>query len=66
MLIPNFLTGARDSGYMESFMDWRLIYRDHSDMEALVAALPSSAVADYEVFDDDDSTITFLLVTKES
>lgn len=66
MLIPNFLAGARDSGYMESFMDWRLIYRDHSDMEALVAALPSRAVANYEIFDDDDSTITFLLVSKAS
>jgi len=35
-------------------------------MEALVAALPSSAVANYEIFDDDDSTITFLLVSKAS
>jgi len=22
MLIPNFLTGGRDAGYMEAFMDW--------------------------------------------
>lgn len=66
MLIPNFLTGARDTGYMEAFMDWHLIYRDHADMRALVTALPQSEVADYQVFDDDDDAITFLLVTKAS
>jgi hypothetical protein len=64
MLIPNFLAGARDTGYMESFMDWHLIYRDHADMQALADVLPSDAVADCRIFDDDDDTIVFLLVTK--
>jgi hypothetical protein len=64
MLIPNFLAGARDTGYMESFMDWHLIYRDHADMQALADVLPSHAVADCRIFDDDDDTIVFLLVTK--
>ena len=64
MLIPNFLAGARDSGYMEAFMDWHLIYRDHADMQGLVDGLPSNAVAECEIFDDDDDTITFLLVAK--
>jgi len=64
MLIPNFLTGVRDAGYMEAFMDWRLIYRNQSDMMALAAALPRNSVADCQVFDDSDDAITFLLVTK--
>jgi hypothetical protein len=64
MLIPNFLVGVRDRGYMESFMDWHLIYRDHADMQALVDVLPASEVADSRIFDDNDSAITFLLVTK--
>ena len=64
MLIPNFLTGVRDVGYMEAFMDWHLIYRNHADMKALAAALPRSAVADCQVFDDHDDAITFLLVSK--
>jgi hypothetical protein len=64
MLIPNFLTGVRDAGYMEAFMDWRLIYRNQSDMMALAAALPRNPVADCQVFDDSDDAITFLLVTK--
>ena len=64
LLIPNFLPGVLDRGYMEAFMDWRLIYRDHADMQALVAALPAMEVADYEIFDDGDDAITFLLVSK--
>ena len=64
MLIPNFLVGARDTGYMESFMDWHLVYRNHADMQALVDALPSGHVAECRIFDDPDGTITFLLVTK--
>jgi extracellular factor (EF) 3-hydroxypalmitic acid methyl ester biosynthesis protein len=64
LLIPNFKTGGRDTGYMESFMDWHLIYRNHDDMRALAAALPADGVADVEIFDDDDDTITFLLISK--
>lgn len=64
MLIPNFAAGAADCGYMEAFMDWHLIYRTHADMGALAAALPGSTIADVDIFDDESSTITFLVVTK--
>ena len=66
MLIPNFLTSVRDSGYMEAFMDWHLIYRNHADMRALAAALPQNSVADCQIFDDADDAITFLLVSKSA
>jgi len=65
MLIPNFLTGVRDTGYMEAFMDWRLIYRTGVDMHALAAELPRNQVADYQVFDDRNGAITYLLVKKK-
>lgn len=64
MLIPNFRVGAPDTGYMESFMDWHLIYRSHADMESLANALPRGEVTGCRIFDDPDSTITFLLVSK--
>ena len=64
MLIPNFLTGAKDRGYMESFMDWHLIYRDQAEMRALADALPSGDVAGCRVFADSDDAIVFLLVSK--
>jgi hypothetical protein len=64
LLIPNFKTGADDTGYMEAFMDWRLIYRNHDEMRALAESLPQGAIADVDLFDDDDETIAFLLVSK--
>jgi hypothetical protein len=64
LLVPNFRAGARDTGYMEAFMDWDLIYRDHDAMAALAAGLPSDAVHAFDIFDDEDRTITFLRVTK--
>jgi len=66
ILIPNFATGHRDSGYMESFMDWHLIYRNHDEMAGLAAALPINALADWHIFDDDDHAITYLLISKAS
>ena len=66
LLIPNFLTGVRDAGYMETFMDWHLIYRNQTDMMGLAAALPRDSMADCEVFDDSADAITYLLVTKAS
>ena len=64
MLIPNFLTGRAGFGYMEAFMDWHLIYRNHADMRALADALPSGDVAGCRVFADSDDAIVFLLVSK--
>lgn len=64
LLIPNFLTGIADVGYMEAFMDWHLIYRSQKQMYDLAAALPQGDVADVQVFNDPDDTIVFLLVTK--
>ena len=64
MLIPNFLTGVRDTGYMESFMDWHLIYRNEADMHALTAELPRNQVANSRVFSDTNEAITYLLVNK--
>jgi len=66
LLIPNFLTGLPDTGYMEAFMDWSLIYRNHAEMYDLAAALPAHEVANVQVFNDPDDAIAFLLVTKSA
>lgn len=60
LLIPNFLTGIADAGWMESFMDWKLIYRRDADMLDLLGDWTNVARA--EIHRDPDHNITFLKV----
>lgn len=64
LLLANFLPSIPDVGYMESFMDWHLIYRDDRQMRALADSLPASRVATIRQFHDPLDAITFLEVTK--
>jgi hypothetical protein len=60
MLIPNFLPGIEDLGWMESFLDWKLIHRRDAEMLDLLGDW--SLVARAEVHRDPDHNITFLKV----
>lgn len=64
LLVANFLPGIRDRGYMESFMDWHLIYRTMAEVEALGAGLPADRIARTRVFEDPTGNIGFLEVVK--
>lgn len=64
LLLANFLPSIPDIGYMESFMDWHLIYRDDRQMRALADSLPSSRVASIRQFHDPLDAITFLEVSR--
>lgn len=60
LLIPNFLPGIGDIGWMESFMDWKLIYRRDAEMLDLLGDW--TPVARAEMHRDPDHNITFLKV----
>ena len=60
LLIPNFLPGIGDIGWMESFMDWKLIYRRDAEMLDLLGDWTNVARA--EIHRDPDHNITFLKV----
>jgi cyclopropane fatty-acyl-phospholipid synthase-like methyltransferase len=64
LVIPNFLPNILDSGFMESFMDWHLIYRDAADMSALARNLPKEEIAGKRTFSDPTNNIVFLQITK--
>lgn len=64
LLLANFLPDIPDVGYMESFMDWHLIYRSDAQMRAFADALAVREVASVRQFRDPYNVVTYLEVTK--
>jgi SAM-dependent methyltransferase len=64
LLVANFTPDTRDAAFMETFMDWRLVYRDDQEMQDLAAALPAPEIADAEQFADDNGHITYLRLVR--
>jgi extracellular factor (EF) 3-hydroxypalmitic acid methyl ester biosynthesis protein len=64
LLVANFLPGILDVGYMESFMAWKLIYRDRGDMIQLADDIPQEQIGDIRIVAEENQNIIFLLVTK--
>jgi len=64
LLVANFLPGARDIGYMETFMGWDLIYRSRSDMMDLTMGIPEEDIKEVRVNSEEYRNIVFLQLTK--
>jgi len=64
LLLANFLPGIPEVAYMESFMDWHLIYRADPDMLDLIRTLPRAEVAAVRQFHDPHGNITYLELTR--
>jgi hypothetical protein len=64
LLLANFLPNILDAGYMESLMDWHLIYRTDAAMLSVADGVPVGDVASTEQFHDPFDNITFLRLTK--
>ena len=64
LLIANFLPGIRDVGYMESYMDWNLIYRSESDMLDLLSEIPRGEIGRATLTVDDAQNVVFLQVRR--
>jgi len=64
LLVANFAPGIPDLGYMESYMDWRLVYRDRLAMARLAAGIPAAEIRSITLFDDISHSIVFLEIEK--
>lgn len=60
MLVANFLPNVPDVGYMESYMDWSLIFRNREDILKLFETLPQNQVDNLVVSFDPDENIVFV------
>jgi extracellular factor (EF) 3-hydroxypalmitic acid methyl ester biosynthesis protein len=64
LLVANFLPDIIDAGYMESVMDWHLIYRSDEDMRRLTEQISAADVTRVDQFHDPFDNVTFLQMTK--
>ncbi len=64
LLLANFLPDCAEVAYMESFMDWHLIYRSDADMLDLMAGIRPDGIASYRQFHDALDNIAYLEIQK--
>jgi hypothetical protein len=64
LLVANFLPGVHDTGYMEAFMDWKLIYRSRQEMVDLTSDIEEAEIAGVELWSEEARNIIFLRVTR--
>jgi SAM-dependent methyltransferase len=64
LLVANFSPALPGIGYMESFMEWNLIYRTSEEMRALFSELAPAEVGGVEVFEDEIGAIVYAAVER--
>jgi extracellular factor (EF) 3-hydroxypalmitic acid methyl ester biosynthesis protein len=64
LLVANFLPGIRDIGFMESYMDWKLLYRTRQEMLDLSVLIPQADIRDIRIFTEENQNIIFLQIFK--
>lgn len=64
LVIGNFVPWIHDVGYMECYMDWRLIFRDGGTMQGLAASLPPSEVSTVRSYTLSNTDVMYLEVRR--
>ncbi|WP_205525671.1 class I SAM-dependent methyltransferase [Pyxidicoccus trucidator] len=64
MLVANFAMYPPETGYMEAFMDWWLIYRDEDGMRALLGEVPMDQLAAVRLYRDSQDNVIYLELTR--
>jgi hypothetical protein len=64
LLIANFTTANHDAAFMETFMDWHLVYRTPAQLRALTDAIPAADVARIDQFSDENHHVAYLRLVK--
>jgi extracellular factor (EF) 3-hydroxypalmitic acid methyl ester biosynthesis protein len=65
LLVANFHPSLTDIGAMETSMNWWLIYRKESEMEALTAEIDPSQIAGMKIFRDRGGNLVYLELTRK-
>jgi extracellular factor (EF) 3-hydroxypalmitic acid methyl ester biosynthesis protein len=62
ILVTGFLPDIPTRGYMESFMDWHLVYRNSPDMLALTELIDQSRINNIRLWTDEPRVVQFLQI----
>ena len=64
LLVANFIPDHREVGYMETFMQWQLIYRTESQLADVAKEISALEIANKRIFFEDNGNIAFLELVK--
>ncbi|MFP2931457.1 class I SAM-dependent methyltransferase [Pyxidicoccus sp. 3LG] len=64
VLVANFAMYPPETGYMEAFMDWWLIYRDEDGMRSLLGEVPMEELASVRLYRDSVDNVIYLELTR--
>jgi hypothetical protein len=64
LLYANFAVDSPDSGYLEAFMGWELIFRTDADMIQLSAGIPEDRISQRELFRGTNRNVIYVKVKK--
>jgi hypothetical protein len=64
VVIANGLKGVLDTGYIEMFMDWHLIYRTEEELTTLLSRVPSGQIQNSRVFSQASGHFGYLEVLR--
>ncbi|HMO14384.1 MAG TPA: class I SAM-dependent methyltransferase [Pirellulaceae bacterium] len=62
LLLTNFFDNIEGVGFMEAFMDWRLIYRNRLQMMAMTMDIPEEQILDIHYFAEENQNVIFILL----
>jgi extracellular factor (EF) 3-hydroxypalmitic acid methyl ester biosynthesis protein len=64
LLITALLEGFPEAGYLEAYMDWRILYRSRAALEGLATTLPDDAVESVTYLQNPEGTLGSLAIQR--
>ncbi len=66
LLLANYHADNYATGYMEAFMDWKLIYRTDKEMRALAKSIDKTQIAKTQLFKDPFGNVAYLQIERKA
>jgi extracellular factor (EF) 3-hydroxypalmitic acid methyl ester biosynthesis protein len=64
LLVANFAPCLGDIGYMETFMNWKLIFREETEVADFASLIPPNEIAEQRMFWDEPHNVIYLEIVK--